>query len=143
MGVWLIWLIAAVVLGVAEIVTLTAALGVLAGAALITAGFAAIGLPVPLQLVTFALASAAGIVLVRPIALRHMRQPQLELFGIDALIGKQAYVVREVTDRDGRVRIDGEEWTARAFDDTLVIPVGAAVDVMRISGTTAFVYPRE
>lgn len=143
MSAWLIWLIAAVVLGVAEISTLTAALGVLAAAAVITAGLAAIGLPVVLQLVVFALASTAGIVLIRPIARRHMLQPQVERFGIDALIGKQAYVLQEVTDRDGRVRIDGEEWTARAFDDTLVIPVGAAVDVMRISGTTAFVYPRE
>jgi membrane protein implicated in regulation of membrane protease activity len=52
-------------------------------------------------------------------------------------------VVREVTDRDGLVRIDGEEWTARPFDESLVIPVGVAVDVMRISGTTAYVYPLE
>jgi membrane protein implicated in regulation of membrane protease activity len=144
MEVWLIWLIAAIVLGVAEVFTLTAALGMLAGAAAITAASAGIGLPLPLQLVVFVLASAAGVLLVRPIAQRHMLQPQLERFGIEALVGKSAYVVREVTDRDGRVRIDGEEWTARAaFDDSLVIPVGATVDVMRISGTTAFVYPRE
>jgi membrane protein implicated in regulation of membrane protease activity len=51
--------------------------------------------------------------------------------------------LREVTGRDGLVRIEGEEWTARSFDEVTVIPVGAAVDVMRISGTTAFVYPRE
>ncbi len=143
MEVWLIWLIAAVVLGIAEVFTLTAALGLLAGAAAITAAFAGIGLPLPLQLVVFVLTTVAGVLLVRPIAQRHMLQPQLERFGIEALVGKPAYVVREVTDRDGRVRIDGEEWTARAFDDTLVIPVGATVDVMRISGTTAFVYPRE
>jgi membrane protein implicated in regulation of membrane protease activity len=143
MELWLVWLVVAVVLGVAEAVTLTAALGVLGGAALATAGLAALGLPLPLQFVVFALASVAGVVLVRPVALRHMSQPQVERFGVDALIGKRAFVVREVTDRDGRVRIDGEEWSARAFDESLVIPVGAAVDVMRISGTTAFVYPRE
>ena len=143
MDVWLIWLVVAVVFGVAEILTLTTALAMLAGAAVITAGIAAIGLPVPLQLVVFAITSAAGVVLVRPIAHRHLLQPPLQRFGIDALIGKQAYVLREVTGQDGRVRIDGEEWTARAFDDSLVIPVGATVDVMRISGSTAFVYPRE
>jgi membrane protein implicated in regulation of membrane protease activity len=143
MDAWLIWLIVALVLGVAEVFTVTAALAMLAGAAAITAAFAGIGLPLPLQLVAFVLASAAGILLVRPIAQRHMLQPQTERFGIDALVGKCAYVVQEVTDRDGRVRIDGEEWTARAFDETQVIPIGAAVDVLRISGTTAFVYPRE
>jgi membrane protein implicated in regulation of membrane protease activity len=143
MELWLIWLVVAVVLGVAEAFSLTAALGVLAGAALVTAGGAAVGLPLALQFVVFAVASTFGVVLVRPVALRHMRQPPLEQFGIDALVGKRAYVVREVSDRDGRVRIGGEEWTARAFDESQVIPVGAAVDVMRISGTTAFVYPRE
>jgi membrane protein implicated in regulation of membrane protease activity len=143
MALWLIWLVIAVVLGVAEIFTLTAALGVLAGAALVPAALAAAGVPLAIQLVAYALAAAAGVALVRPVALRHMHQPSVERFGVDALIGKRAYVVREVTDRDGLVRIDGDEWTARAFDETTVIPVGAQVDVMRISGTTAFVYPRE
>jgi membrane protein implicated in regulation of membrane protease activity len=143
MEIWLVWLVVAVVLGLAEAFTLTAALGVLGGAALVTAGVAGIGATVPLQVIVFAVAATAGVVLVRPVALRHMRQPQLERFGVDALVGKRAYVLREVSDRDGLVRIDGEEWTARSFDDTTVIPVGAAVGVMRISGTTAFVYPQE
>jgi membrane protein implicated in regulation of membrane protease activity len=143
MELWLIWLVIAVALGVAEAFTTTAAFGVLGGAALLPALLAALGLPLPIQLVTFAVAAAAGMVLVRPIALRHLHQPQTQRFGIEALVGKRAFVVREVSDRDGLVRIDGEEWTARSFDDTTVIPVGAAVDVMRISGTIAFVYPRE
>ena len=143
MELWLVWLVIAVALGVVEAFTLTAALGVLGGAALVPAVLAALGVPLPVQLVMFAVAATAGVVLVRPVALRHMRQPSLERFGIDALVGKHAYVVREVSDRDGLVRIGGEEWTARSFDDFTTIPVGAAVDVMRISGTTAFVYPRE
>jgi membrane protein implicated in regulation of membrane protease activity len=143
MELWVIWLVIAVVLGAAEAFTTTAALGVLGGAALVPTILGAVGLPLPVQLVAFAIASVAGLVVVRPIALRHMHSPQLQLFGIDALIGKRAYVVREVSDRDGLVRIDGEEWTARSFDESTVIPVGADVDVMRISGTTAFVFPRE
>lgn len=146
MDVWLIWLVVAVGLGVAEIFTTTAVLGVLGGAALLPAGLAALGAPVPVQVLAFAVAAVLGVVLVRPVALRHLRQPQLERFGVDALIGRKAYVVQEVTDRSGRVRIDGEEWTARAFldaDPSVMIPVGAAVDVVKISGTTAFVYPRE
>jgi membrane protein implicated in regulation of membrane protease activity len=140
---WVIWLIIAVVLGVTEIFTLTAALGLLGGAALIASVFAAIGLPVPLQLLLFAFASAAGIVLLRPIAARHMHQPRLQRFGVDALIGRTAYVVHEVTGRHGTVRIGGDEWTARALDESLVIPAGATVDVIQIDGATAVVYPRE
>ncbi|HZA17720.1 MAG TPA: NfeD family protein [Pseudonocardiaceae bacterium] len=143
MDAWVIWLIITVLLGVAEVFTLTAALGLLGGAAVITSVFAAIGLPVPLQLLVFALASAAGIVLLRPIAARHVRQPRLHRFGVDALVGRTAYVVQEVTGRAGTVRIGGEEWTARALDESLVIPAGAAVDVIQIDGATAVVYPRE
>lgn len=143
MSLWLIWLILAVVLGVAEIFTLTAALGMLGGAALVTVGFAAIGLPLPLQLMVFTIAATVGVLLVRPIALRHMLRPQLQRFGVDALVGKAAYVVSEVTGMDGRVRIGGEEWTARAYDHAMVIPAGATVDVMEINGTTALVYPQE
>ncbi|HWM01768.1 MAG TPA: NfeD family protein [Actinophytocola sp.] len=143
MALWVIWLIIGVVLAVAEAFTLTAALGLLGGAALITSGAAAIGLPVPLQLLVFAIASAAGIVVLRPIAARHMLRPRLERFGVDALAGRTAYVVDEVTGRAGTVRIGGEEWTARALDEGLVIPAGAAVDVIQIDGATAVVYPRE
>jgi membrane protein implicated in regulation of membrane protease activity len=143
MDLWLIWLIAAAVLAVAEIFTLTAALGMLGGAALVTAGFAAVGLPLPLQFLVFTIVAAASVLFVRPIALRHMLQPQVQRFGVDALVGRTAYVVSEVTGLGGRVRIGGEEWTARAYDETLVIPPGTAVDVIEISGTTALVYPRE
>lgn len=140
---WVIWLIIAVVLSAAEIFTLTAALGLLGAAALIAAMFAAIGLPVPLQLMVFAIAAAAGIVVLRPIAHRQLLRPRLQTFGVDALVRRTAYVVQQVTGRDGTVRIGGEEWTARALDESHVIPAGAAVDVIQIDGATAVVYPRE
>ncbi len=141
--VWVIWLIIAVVLGVAEIFTLTAALGLLGGAAVIASVFAAIGLATPLQFLVFAIAAVTGLVVLRPIAARYRLQPRLERFGVDALVGRTAYVVQEVTGRHGTVRIGGEEWTARTFDQSLVIPTGATVDVIQIDGATAVVYPRE
>lgn len=143
MDSWVLWLILAVVLGAAEIFTLTAALGLLGLAAGLTAVVAALGLPVPVQLIVFVAASIAGLGLVRPIARRHLIQPPPRRFGAAALVGKPAYVIREVTAHDGRVRIGGEEWSARAYDETQVIPAGATVDVMEIKGATALVYPRE
>lgn len=142
---WVIWLIAAVGLIVLEIFTLTAAVGILGGAALITALGAALGLPVPLQFVVFSGAAVAGVGVLSPIARRYLmgtRGGGLP-FGVDALVGKPGYVVQEVTGRDGRVRIGGEECTARAMDDTVVIPTGTTVDVLQIDGATAVVYPRE
>jgi membrane protein implicated in regulation of membrane protease activity len=141
---WVVWVIAAVGLIVLEIFTLTAALGILGGAALITALAAGLGLPVPMQLLIFSGAAVAGVGLLGPVARRHLTGSRgAAPFGVDALVGKPGYVVQEVTGRDGRVRIGGEEWTARAMDDTVVIPTGATVDVLQIDGATAVVYPRE
>ena len=130
-------------LAVAEIFTLTAALGLLSAAALVTAGSAAVGMPVPVQFLVFTVVATVTVLFVRPVALRHVVRPQVARFGVDALVGKAAYVVSEVTGLGGRVRIDGEEWTARALDETLVIPAGRTVDVIEISGATAIVYPRD
>ncbi|MET9444084.1 NfeD family protein [Streptomyces sp. NPDC006610] len=143
MDPWLIWLIVAAMLALAEVFALTAFLGMLSAAALVTAGAAAIGLPPSFQFLVFALVATVTVLFVRPIALRHVLQPQVERFGVDALVGRAAYVVSDVTGLDGRVRIDGEEWTARAYDETLVIPSGKTVDVIEIKGATAIVYPRD
>jgi len=143
MDPWLVWLLIALVLAIAEILTLTAALGLFALAALATAGIAAIGLAVPGQLIAFAVLSATGVVLVRPWARRHMLEARVERFGIDALVGSSAYVLQDVSAHAGLVRIGGEEWSARAYDDAVVIPAGSTVDVLQISGSFAVVYPRE
>jgi membrane protein implicated in regulation of membrane protease activity len=141
----IVWVVLAAVLGVAEILTLTASLGLLAVAALAAAGAAALGLGPFAQFVVFAVVSVAGLVGVRPLVKRQLRPrygPQ-HRFGVAALVGRQARVVQEVTGHAGRVRIGGEEWSARAYDETLVIPAGTTVDVIEIEGATALVYPRE
>ena len=141
----IVWIVLAAVLGVAEIFTLTASLGLLAVAALAAAGVAALGLGPFAQFAVFAAVSVAGLVGVRPLVKRQLRPrygPQ-HRFGVAALVGRQARVVQEVTGHAGRVRIGGEEWSARAYDETLVIPPGTTVDVIEIEGATALVYPRE
>jgi membrane protein implicated in regulation of membrane protease activity len=143
MDVWLIWLIIAVVLGIAEILTLTAALGILGVAALVTAVGAAVGIPFPIQLLVFAAASTAGIVFIRPVVREHLTRPSVHVFGPAAHAGKTARVVREIHGENGQVRIDGEDWSARTYDESLVIPVGAVVDVLEIKGVIALVYPKE
>jgi membrane protein implicated in regulation of membrane protease activity len=140
-----VWIILAAVLGVAEMLTLTAALGLLAVAALAAAATAAVGGDAVVQFGVFAVIAVAGLVVVRPLVGRRLqvrRGPQHQ-FGVAALVGRQARVVQEVTGHAGRVRIGGEEWTARAYDETQVIPAGATVDVIKIEGATALVYPRE
>ncbi|MFH8415878.1 NfeD family protein [Streptomyces collinus] len=140
---WFLWLLAAAALGAAEFFTLTLVFGLLAGAALVAAVVAGVGIGLLGQLLALGAATAAGLVLVRPVALRHMAQQPLTHEGSDALIGKRAEVMQEVTATRGLIKLSGEEWSARALDETHVIPVGALVDVMEIEGATAIVYPRE
>ena len=141
---WIVWLIVAAVLGVAELLTTTFAFGLIAIAAVVAAVVGAFHLSFALQLTSFVVAAGAGLVFVRPIALRHLKQPPPLRTGTAALVGRTAIVLEEVTDQGGRIRIDGEEWSSRTYvDDSPAIPVGAKVDVMQIKGATALVYPRE
>jgi membrane protein implicated in regulation of membrane protease activity len=143
MGTWVIWLIVAAVLGTVEVLTTTLAFGLVGIAALIAAGAGFLGAPAALQFGTFVLASAVGLGVARPFALRHIRQPPMLRTGTAALVGRPAIVLEEVGPHGGRVRIGGEVWSARSYDETQVIPTGKTVDVMHIEGATALVYPRE
>ena len=143
MSSWIAWLIAAGALAVAEYFTLTLALGLLAAAALVAAVVAGVGGPLLAQVLAFAIAAGVGLLVVRPIARRQMTNTPLVREGSYALIGKRAVVVEEVTGSQGLVKLSGEVWSARAFDEDQVIPAGTPVDVMEIEGATAIVYPRE
>ena len=140
---WIAWLVVAVALGVAEAFTLTLAFGLLAAAALVAAIVAGLGGSLLAQFLAFAIAGGVGLLIVRPIAKRQMSHPSPVREGSYALIGKKAVVIEEVTGTQGLIKLSGEVWSARAFDEDQVIAVGTPVDVMEIEGATAIVYPRE
>jgi membrane protein implicated in regulation of membrane protease activity len=138
-----VWLIAAVVLGVAELLTTTLALALIAVGALAAALSSALGADVAVQLTAFVVVSLAGIVLIRPLGLKRLqRRPSLRT-GTAALVGQTGYVLADVGPHGGRIRIGGEEWSARPYDEMSVIPSGSTVDVLQIKGATALVHPRE
>src|SRR5271154_5372684 len=70
---WIVWLIVAAVLGVAELLTTTLAFGLIAVAAVVAALVGALHLGLPLQLAAFIVAAGAGLGFVRPIAIRHIK----------------------------------------------------------------------
>jgi membrane protein implicated in regulation of membrane protease activity len=142
-GTWIVWLIIAAVLGAAEMLTATLAFGLVAIGALVAAVAGAAGGGAAIQFGAFVLASGLGLGVVRPFAMRHLRHPPLLRTGTAALVGRSAIVLEEVTEHGGRVRIGGDVWSARPYDDTLTIPAGAKVDVLQIEGATALVYPQE
>ena len=140
---WIAWLVLAALLAVAEVMTTTLAFGLLAVAAGVAAVVGGVGLGLPFQIGAFAVAAAAGLGVVRPLAVRHIRQPPLLRTGTSALVGRSATVLEEVTAQGGRIRIGGEVWSARSYDESQVVPAGSTVDVFAIEGATALVHPRE
>ncbi|MEA2468437.1 MAG: hypothetical protein QOJ57_2563 [Thermoleophilaceae bacterium] len=136
---WVIWVIAASALAAGEIFTLGFFLGPIAIAAALAAIVAAVGLPVEVQVAVFAVASAGSLAFIRPIARRHMRTPARLRSGTAALVGTRAVVLQRVDADHGQVKIGGEIWTARPYDEDDVFEPGTRVDVMKIDGATALV----
>ncbi len=141
MAGWLAWSIAAVLLAIGEVFTPGLFfLGPVALAAVAGAVAAALGAAVWLQLVVFIAASVASLGLLRPIARAHLRMPAAMRTGAAALEGAHALVLQRVDREGGRVKIGGEEWSARAYMPDQVMEAGAHVEVMKIEGATALVY---
>jgi membrane protein implicated in regulation of membrane protease activity len=147
MPAWLVWLIAAALLGVVELTTLTFVAGLMASAAVVSAVVAAAGGGLVPQVLAFALASFAALALVFPFATRRrrgrLRGAGSYRSGVEGLIDRPAVVIEQVDGMSGVVRIGGELWSARAYDQTQVIAEGTRVAVFQIDGATALVYPRE
>ncbi|GAA4832810.1 NfeD family protein [Saccharopolyspora rosea] len=136
----LLWLIAGVVLVVAETLSGEFVLVMLGVAALGAAGAAALGASLGMDVLVFAVLGLGLVVTARP-ALKRRLQVQHELkTNVDALVGRKAVVESTVDAHGGRVRIGGELWSARAFDETQVMQAGETVLVMEISGATAVVW---
>ena len=138
---WAIWAIAAAVLAVGELATPGLFfLGPVAVAALLALIVALIGGTALFQVLVFIGASIASVGFLRPIAKRHLHMPALARTGTAALEGSQGVVLQRVDSTGGRVRLRGEEWSARAFFDDQVIEPGTRVEVAKIEGATALVF---
>jgi membrane protein implicated in regulation of membrane protease activity len=141
MSGWILWVIAACAFGVGEMLTGGFFLAPFAVAGL-GAGIAdAAGAGELASWIVFVAVSVLMLGVVRPIARSHMRTPPQIRTGSAALIGQQGIVLERIANDEGVgcVRIDGEVWTARAFDDDHVIDVGTRVHVIQIKGATALV----
>jgi membrane protein implicated in regulation of membrane protease activity len=142
MDVWVIWLIAACVLGVGEMHQGGFYLAPFAAGAALAAVVGLLGVGALLSAVVFIAASAIVFATLRPVAQRHRRLPPAIRTGAAALVGRPAIVLERIANDEGVgcVKIDGGEvWTARSYDEHEVIPAGERVEVVEIRGATALV----
>jgi membrane protein implicated in regulation of membrane protease activity len=136
-----LWLIAAVLLAIGELLTPGLFfLGPVAVAAVAAAVAAGVGGGAVLQLLVFIGVALASLAVLRPIARRHVHMPALTRTGTAALVGSKAVVLQRVDLNGGRVRLGGEEWSARAYFEEQVLEPGTRVEVAQIQGATALVF---
>lgn len=140
---WYWWIVVGVVLAVVEMLTVDLIFVMLAAGAVAAAlASLATGNLVVQALVGVGVAGGA-LVVVRPVALRHLTLPHAVRTGTAALIGSAGLVLERVDARDGRVKLGGEIWSARSYDPSEVLEPGTSVEVARIDGATAVVYSSE
>jgi membrane protein implicated in regulation of membrane protease activity len=141
MDAWIIWLVAACVLGVGEMHQGGFYLAPFALGAALAAVVSLLGVGAALSAIVFLLASGIVFGTLRPVARRHRRLPPSIRTGAAALIGRPGIVLERIANDEGVgcVKIDGEVWTARSYADDDVIDVGQRVEVVEIRGATALV----
>jgi|SRR5579875_43814 len=138
---WVIWLVVAVAFGIGELHTGALYLAPFAAGAIVATLASGAGAPFPAAGALFLAAAAAFFFALRPIARRHRLLPPPIRTGAAALIGRPGIVLERIANHEGSgcIRIDGEVWTARSFDDDEVIEEGERVEVVAIKGATALV----
>jgi len=137
MPLWM-WIAAAALLLVVEMLTVDLLFASLALAALAAAIAAGIGLAGIGQGLVFGIFAAISLLLLRPIALKHLKKrPTNYATNVEALVGSSAISTTEVNDVSGQIKLSGEIWSARSTGE--VIGKDQKVFVSAIEGATAVV----
>jgi len=141
-NLWALWLGLAILLTIGELASLDLVLEMFAVGALAATGVAFATDSLPVQVVVFAAVSIGMLALVRPSVARRLHQGPDLVLGPAALIGRQVVAPQRLSaTTPGQIKIDGSYWAALPYDETLVIPEGTTVEVLRIQGATAYVHP--
>jgi membrane protein implicated in regulation of membrane protease activity len=140
-GTSIFWLVVACLLGLGELHTGGFFLAPFALGALAAAILSLVGLSLLAGVAVFLGGSLLTLGALRPLARRHRRLPPAIRTGTAALVGRTGVVLERIANREGLgcVKIDGEVWTARSFDQDEVIDTGEQVEVVAIRGATALV----
>ena len=132
----------AILLGIAEMFSLDLILLMLALGALVGMVAVLLGANFAVAAIAAAVSSVACLALVRPTLVKRLHSgPELSL-GHGKLVGQQGMVTERITGLEpGRVKVGGEIWSAKPYDDTLAIDPGSTVEVLEIRGATVYVHP--
>jgi membrane protein implicated in regulation of membrane protease activity len=140
---WALWLSLALLLAVAEVVSLDLVLIMLAVGALAAAGTAAIAPDLWwLQILVGAGVSAGMLAFLRPSVLAKVRATPGYRSSTDKMVGSTGMATAQITRGGGEIKVDGQTWSARTYASDVIIEQGTEIEVYEIDGPIAVVYPK-
>lgn len=139
---WQIWLIAAGIFFVAEIITvgfLIFWLGIGAILAMIVSFFTS---NIIIQTAVFVISSAILIFATKPLVNRITKNDKTISTNVYSIIGKSGLVIEDINlvEGKGQIKVDGEVWSAICNGNS-TIQAGTEVKVLEIRGVKALVEP--
>lgn len=139
---WVTWVGVAVLLSVAELLSLDLVLLMFGIGALAGAAASAAGLAFWVSLLVFGVVSVGLLFFARPPMVARLHAGPTLTTGHHALVGRTGVVLEPVGPFGGRISLASEVWSARTDGDAELEP-GAEVVVTRIDGATAVITPKE
>lgn len=136
---WIIWIVAAVVLVVFEMLTTSLFFFSCLGLGAVFAGVAsACGAGIWIQIIVFSVISIISVLFIRPILRKYFKNADSKSSNIDEIIGKDAAVIEKISENtQGLVKVMGEVWGA--FSENGNIPEGSTVEIIEVKGTRLIV----
>ncbi len=138
----LIWLALVILFVIVELISLGLTSIWFAAGALVAGIVAMVGGPFWLQVILFMVVSAVLLACTRGFAKRHLDN-KIEKTNAEGLVGKSSVVIETIDNASstGKIRIGDIEWTARAVNETQVIPKDSKVIIREIKGVKCMVEP--
>ncbi len=140
MNAIIIWTALIILFIVVEIISVGLTSIWFAGGALVALLVCAAGLGTAVQFAAFVVVSVILILFTRPWALKYMK-PKLVKTNYEAAVGKNVCLTETVDNikGTGTAVLNGQEWTARAYEDGKVFEAGTIVKVKEIRGVTLYI----
>lgn len=135
----ILWLVLALVAGIAEAMTVTLVSVWFAAGAVCAAIASALGASTAFQWILFWVVSLVLLIITAPLCKKFKVQKKVPT-NADRVIGQTGVVTEEIhmLNGTGEVKADGKRWSAKSVGGE-IIPVGAVVRIEEISGVNLIV----
>lgn len=136
----ILWIGLIIVFAAVEIGTVGLTAIWFAGGALIALLAQLIGMNLYGQIILFIVVSAVLMIFTRPWALKYLK-PRLVKTNYETVVGENVCLIETVDNLKGTgtAIYQGQEWTARAYEEGKIFEAGKIVQVKEIRGVTLYV----